>query len=227
MSQTKEPTDALSVVTREAMQLREDLADVAKQRDDAIDDAIRLMRERNEANERVTDATALLERCLHGGLCSAHTRNEVVAWLASRTAVAVAPSQPAHAKGEAKAPETTERWEICLECNELKRERNETMAILAQCQRDLVADPWRFRCETALQLMKDDIYEGARAVLESHEDLAPTAPALRSCTPAERAVLDACADAPESELRLILSLGGHPSWEMTLARAELALRNTP
>lgn len=45
-----------------------------------------------------------------------------------------------------------------------------------------------------------------------------------ACTPGERAVLDASARAPESELRLVLNMGGHPSWEVDHARAELSRR---
>lgn len=40
----------------------------------------------------------------------------------------------------------------------------------------------------------------------------------------ERAVLDASAKAPDSELRLVVSMPGHPTWEVEHARAELARR---
>lgn len=42
--------------------------------------------------------------------------------------------------------------------------------------------------------------------------------------PAEVAVLAASAKAPESELKLVVSMGGHPSWEREHAQAELARR---
>lgn len=209
MSQTKEPTDALSVVTREAMQLREDLADVAKQRDDAIDDAIRLMRERNEANERVTDATALLERCADemnydefDDPVQRSLQHDVGAFL-SRTPVAVAPSQPAHAEGGKYAAAmrcasaSTNVYEVR---NSLGQVVEVSMDIEAAASEALAGGPkWTWR-------------------------LQPAATAPRVCTPAERKVLDACAALPDKWIDDGLALN---TTTFYLCKAELARRNTP
>lgn len=49
-------------------------------------------------------------------------------------------------------------------------------------------------------------------------------PAADVVTAEERKVLEASSEAPESELQLLISMPGHPSWEVEHARAELARR---